>query len=588
MQMARMKRLRQIAFFLRPFARPLIAALVLTGVLTVIGMISPLLLRRLINDVAEEGNWGVFALLMGLMIAVPLLRAAINIGNSIARNAVSLGIVDRTRKRMFRHLMRLSMRFYNEMPVGSITQRLMGDVATISGVATGGLIELVADVIAVAFAVVVMLRLSPSLSLLTFALLPAYYFNYRFFSKRIQHATTVLRANMDHISSTLQERLSAHELIQSYGQEKAEATYFASQAKQVMNSAVRGAAYSTAYNQLTGFANKVGNTLIYCAGCYFVIKDQMGYGDVIAFCAYATNILGPVVRFADVANQIVQIGVAIDRVNEVLGREPAIKDSPEATPLTTLRGAVRVEGVAFDYGTGEAVLRDMHLDVPAGTHLGVVGTAGSGRSTLAMLLRRFFEPDEGRIEVDGTDIRQYRLKDYRRALAMVLPESTIFDGTIRENLCYGAPNAGEERMVEVSNALGLHEFVGQLSRGYDTRVGAGGLRLATGSRQRIGLARALLSEPLILIVDEATASLDPDSAELVNAAVREAMQGRTCILIVNRVLMARDADHIVVMHEGQVVEDGAHDDLARRPGGLYRTLLARQYGEDRLPPAEEG
>ena len=236
--------LRKIIVFIRPFLWLLIPAIILTGSLTLVGMAPPLLMRKLINDVAKDSKWGLFPLVMTLLFAVPVLRAIINIANSLILNRVSLGIIANTRKRMFEHLMRLSMRFYNETPVGNINQRLMGDIANISGVTTGGIITLFTDVIAVVFAVSVMIRLSLMLSLLTFALLPLYFLNYRFFSKRIQQTNVLLRSNMDHISSMLQERLSAHELIQSYGQEKAEATHFSSQAKQVMTSAIRGSAYN--------------------------------------------------------------------------------------------------------------------------------------------------------------------------------------------------------------------------------------------------------------------------------------------------------------------------------------------------------
>ena len=579
-----MKRFHQIGSFLRPFWKGLLAAAIFTALLTVVGMVAPLLMRRLVNDVARQGNWGIFHLVIGLLLAIPLLRAVLNVGNSICLNRVSLGLIEKTRKRMFRHLMRLSMRFYGEVPVGSINQRLMGDVANISGLVSGGLIALLADVVSLVFAVVVMLKLSPKLSLLAFALLPAYMLNYWFFSNRIKRATSVLRANMDHISSTLQERLSAHELIQSYGQDKAEATHFCSQAKQVMDSAIRGQTYSASFNQLSAFINKLGNTAIYCAGCYYFIQGTMGYGDIIAFCAYATNLLGPVTRFAGVANQIVQAGVSIDRVNEVLDREPAIAEAPEPRAVEKLDGDIRLDGVTFNYGDGGQALDRVHLEIPAGTHVAMVGPPGAGRSTLAMLLRRFYDPDEGSIEVDGTDIRGYRLRDYRQALAMVLPESAMFDGTIRENVCYGNPDVPEQRMVEVARALELDAFVQELAMGYDTRVGTGGLRLSTGVQQKIGIARALLTDPLILIVDEATASLDPESAEHVNKAVQEAMQGRTCILIVHRVLMAENSDRVVVLDEGRVVETGVHGELLRHREGLYRELFARQYGDDRLPP----
>ncbi len=579
-----MNRLKQILALARPFRRSLVIAILLTGGLTIIGMAPPLLMRRLINDVAAEGRWGIFPLVMALLFAVPALRAGVNLANSLTLNSINLGMIRDLRRRMFRHLMRLGMRFYNSMPVGGINQRLTGDVNTVSGLLTGGIISLLTDVLAVGFAVLVMLGLSWRLSLLTFALLPLYYLNYRFFSRRIRHTTAQLRTHMDHISATLQERLSAHELIQSYGQEKAEATHFSSRAKQIMDSAIRGSTYNISFNQLSAFINRLGNTTIYCAGCYYFIRGTMGYGDVVAFCAYATQLLGPVVRFAGVANQFVQAGVSIERMDQIMQREPSIQEDADARPVETLLGDIEVEGVTFRYEDGAPVLKDVHLTIPAGTHVAVAGPLGAGRSTLAMLLRRFYDPEEGRIGLDGEDIRRYRLPDYRSALAMVLPQSAIFDGTMRENLLYGKPDASEERMVQIARAVGLDEFVQELAAGYDTRVGTGGLKLSSGVRQQIGIARALISEPAVLIVDEATGTLDPESAAGVHDAIHAAMKGHTCIVIVHRLLMAQAADHVVVMHDGTVEEAGTHDKLLREPKGLYRRLFGRQYGEDRLPP----
>ena len=579
--------LRRLFAFMRPYRRPLIAAVVLTGGLTLIGMAPPLLMRRLLNDVARQGRWDLLWLVLGLLLAVPVLRAIVNVANSFALNYLSLRIVGDTRKRMFRHLMRLSMRFYGEMPVGGINQRLMADVGNISGVATGGVIALVSDILAVAFAVIVMLRLSWSLSTLTFALLPLYYLNTRFFSKRLHAANALLRSRMDHISSMLQERLSAHELIQAYGQEEEQSTAFDSQAKQIMDAAVKGDAYNITFNQLAAFITKLGNTLIYGAGCYYFVKGWLGYGDVVAFCAYATQLLGPIVRFSAVASQIKQVGVSIDRIEEILNREPAIREDPEALPVTALKGDVLVDGVSFTYGDQAAALTDLHLEIPAGTNVALLGATGAGRTTLAMVLRRFYDPEAGTVHVDGVDIRRYRLREYREALAMILPESAIFDGTIRENLLYGKPTASDERMVEVARAVGLNEFVEGFEAGYNTVVGTGGVRLSAGIQQQIGIARALISEPLVLIVDEATTVLDPDTAERVNQAILGAMEGKTCLLIVHRALMAKLADEVAVMQGGQLVEKGSPDNLIRRPDGLYRSIFATQYGRDRLPPAEE-
>lgn len=582
-----MSRFHHLIVFLRPFKRSLILALVATGVLTLIGMAPPLLMRRLLNDVAREGNWGIFPLIATLLVAVPILRALVNIVNAIALNNVAQGIVVKTRKRLFRHLMTLSLPFFDKTPVGSLNQRLMGDVGTISGVAGGGLIALIADAVAVVFAISVMLKLSLWLTLLTLALLPLYYLNYWFFSKRIKDTTAVLRTRMDHISSSLQERLSAHELMQAYGQEKASSAHFQSHAKQIMDAAVKGSAYSISFNQLSAFINKLGNTAIYCLGCYYFIQGTLEYGDVVAFCAYATQLLGPVVRVSQVANQLVQVNVSVDRINQILAEEPDVKESDEPQPITDLEGDIQIDSLAFGYG-GEPVLRDLALHIPAGTHLAVVGTPGSGRSTMASLLRRFYDPDEGEVKVDGVNIRDYKLRDYRQAMAMVLPESAIFDGTIRENLCYGNPEAAEERMLQVAQAVGLHDFVSELPDGYETRLGSGGLRLSAGYQQRLGIGRALLSDPLVLIIDEATTALDAVSADEINHAIRQAMEGRTCLIFVHRLLLAKDLDRVIVMQEGQVAESGKHDELVEQEMSLYRTIYAGQYGEDKLPPVTGG
>jgi len=574
--------------FVRPYRRQLIVAAILTGVLTVIGMAPPLLMRSLINDVARQNNWGILPLIMGLLIAVPLFRAFINIINSILLHRAAVGIISDTRKGLYRKLMRLSMQFYDRTPTGAINQRLFGDIGNVSGLAGGDLVALLGDAVMLIFAVAVMLTLNWKLSLLTFALLPLYYLNTWFFSRRIQNANVQLRSRMDHISSMLQEQLSAHELIQAYGQDRREATQFSSKAKQVMDAAVKGQAYSITFNQLADFLNRLGNTIIYSAGCYFFIKGTMDYGDVIAFAAYATLLLGPVVRFSQVTNQLAQIGVSVDRINEIRNLEPAIREHAEARPITQLKGDIRVEGVTFGYDPDRPVLRDFYMEIPAGSNVAIVGTPGDGRTTLAMLIRRFYDPDAGRVAVDGEDVRRFKLHDYRQALALVMPESAIFDGTIRMNLCYGKPDAGEHRMIEVSKAVGLHEFVASLAKGYDTRLGTGGLRLSVGTQQQIGVARALISDPAILIVDEATAALDPDTAEAVLDAIYRIMEGKTCILIVHHLQMAKGTDRVMVLREGQLVEAGSHDELLTTDGSLYRDLYGQQYGEDQLPPAREG
>ena len=558
----------------------------LTGILTLLGMAPPLLMSRLINQVARDGAWGIFPLVMTLLFLVPVLRALVNIGNSIIVNNLRLKFVVATRTAVYRHALYLSLKFYDEMPVGNITQRVMTDVVNIAGAITTNFVELLSDTITILFAVVVMLWLSRPLSLLTLALLPGYYYNYRFFSQRIKSANVQLRANMDHISSMLQERLNAHELIQSYGQEKAESLHFSSQAKQVMDSAVRGSAYSITFNQISAFINKVGNTLIYCAGCYFFIGEKMTYGEVVAFCSYATLLLGPLVRVSTIANEFTQAGIAVERIHQVLDQVPTIRDLPDALPINDLKGDIIIERMSFGYRQAAPILDHIDSVIAAGNHVAVVGAVGSGRTTLARLLRRFYEPQSGQIKIDGIDIRHYRLHDYQKNLALVLSESAILDGTIHENLVYGNPQATEPQIAKVVRSVGLDDLIAGLPEGYRTRLGSGGVQLAVGDRQRLGIARALLSNPLLLIIDEATASLDAESAQQIHLAIRQTMKNVTCIVVVHRLLIAKDADLIVVLNEGKIVEQGQHDQLLKKSGGLYRMIYGLQYGREFLPAEE--
>lgn len=576
----------QVFAFLKPYRGALIGSLLLTVVLTVVGMAPPLLMRKLLNDVAGVGKWGLFPIIIAGMFALPVMTQIVSILNSLVLNRVGIGIIGSTRKRIFEHLMRLSLKFYDETPVGSIKERLFGDVATVSTAATGGLIAVLSDAVTVVFATVAMIGLSLPLTGITVALIPLFFFNYRFFAKRIRKNAAILRSRMDHISTTLQERLTAHELIQSYGQEKHESVHFSSQAKQVMEASIQGSTYSVGFNQIAAFINKIGNSFIYCAGCYLFIRGSMGFGDVVAFCSYAVLLLGPVIRLASVANQFVSIGVAVERIHQILDRAPAIKEATNPLPVEKIAGDIAVRGVTFTYGEEEPVLKNLTLEIPAGSEIAIAGVPGAGRSTLALLIRRFYEPDSGNIEIGGTDIRKLDLQEYRESVALVLPESTIFDGTIRYNLSYGNPDASDEAIRDVAQAVGLDEFVRNLAAGYDTLLGSGGLTLSAGNRQRIGLARALVSNPLILITDEATAVLDPISAEEVSGAISRIMSGRTHIMIVHRVLMAKPADEVYVLEDGFVAEHGKHDELLARSAGIYRSLFSRQYGEDMLPRSD--
>ena len=572
-----MEILRKISVFIRPFRRRLLVAVALTGAMTLLGMVPPILMRYIIDDVVGMGRWSLAPAILMAFLTVNVLAAAGSFWNYLIIYLVGQRLVFDIRLFLFRHIQRLSLRFYEQMGTGKIMSRIMGDVSRIQSMVTWNTISIVNDIISFGFGIVMIFYFSWKLSLVTLALLPLYLFNYLFFVGRIRRRNVAIWRRMDRVANLLQERLRGTRLVRAFTNEPREASAFATGTRDVLDLSLENTALNATFSGTSGLLSGLGYTIIYCLGCYFVIDGQMTYGDVAAFGAFVFRVLSPAVRFTEVSNLLEQTSVSVERIFEVLDTEAEIADAPDAVDLPPVRGQVRFRDLHFAYVPGEPVLEGIDLDIPAGTTVALVGHTGCGKTTLASLLMRFYDPREGAIEIDGIDISKVTLRSLRRQVGAVLQESILFDATIRENLCYGDPHASERDIIGAALAAEAHELVLSQKDGYDTKIGQGGVHFSVGEKQRLAIARAILTDPAILILDEATSSLDSRSEALIQKALDNVMEGRTSFVIAHRLSTIVNADLIVVMDEGQVIEKGSHRELLRIPDGAYRQLYEEQF-----------
>jgi subfamily B ATP-binding cassette protein MsbA len=562
--------------YLRVFRWPLLGVLTTTTLLTVLGLVPPLLIKAVVDHVIGRNQWGILKVLLAVAIGVALGTAVIGYLSNWVIAYVGHRFVFRIRNALYQAILRHSVRFFEDYGAGRILSRLMEDTAAVQRMVTANSVQLVNDVASFLFCVAMLIYLRWELGLAVLGMVPVYLANHHYFVRRIRRKHREMMDYREKVVGEMEERISGTRLVKAFSMEDAESERLKGRMAGIVQLATEGALLNSAFTSIATSITSLGNAVLYSLGCYFVLTEWMTYGEVVAFMAYLTRLLQSALQITTVTEQMQETMVSVDRIFELMDLPVEVVSKPGAQDLPRVSGHVRFENVTFGYVAGNPVVQEFDLDVPAGTTVALVGASGCGKTTITSLLLRFYDVQQGRIRIDGHDIAEVSLHSLRSQMGQVLQQPFLFDGTIRENILYGSPEAGSAAMVEAARIANIREWVESLPDGYDTPLGEDGLRPSLGQKQQIAIARAVLTDPAILVLDEATSSLDAESEQQIQKALDNVLRNRTSFVVAHRLSTIRKAGLIVVMDRGRIVETGTHESLMARPAGVYRAFYIRQ------------
>lgn len=486
-------------------------------------------------------------------------------------------IVYAIRRELFAHLQRLSLSFHSRTRSGEVLSKMAADTNTLRDIFADAALGLAGDMITIVGMLGIMLWLDWRLGLIVLATFPILLVTFFYRYRTVRKSVARQRRKEGKIASQLTEILGAVPLVQAFGREKYEEDRFERESSASLEEGIRTARIEAAATRGVEITRAIGTAAIVLFGSLEVLAGRMTLGTVVVFSSYLSHLYRPIRDLTKLSKNFAKASVSAERIGEILEAEPEIRDQPNAIDASGLAGSIVFDGVTFDYGDGRPVLKDVSFSVAAGQKLALVGASGAGKSTLVSLILRFYDPVAGSISIDGVDIRDYRCESLRREIGIVLQESLLFGTTIRENIAYGKSGATDEEIVAAARAANAHEFIVELENGYDTVIGERGASLSGGERRRIGIARALVRKAPILILDEPMSGLDVESEGKVRSALDRVMSGKTCILITHDLASATDADSIVILESGRVIERGDHEELMARDR-RYRQLYEMKTG----------
>ena len=481
------------------------------------------------------------------------------------------------RQRIYHHLQRLALTYYDTHQTGTLLSTITSDVSTIQDFASSTLMNIFVDLLTIFGMLGLMLYMNPAFTLIAVSITPFLLFFVTRFKKVMKKATHEVRKDQSNMLAVLQQGLESIRAVNAFGRQQLEEDKLKKASLETVTAALKARRVKSVLSPVVTVMVSICSALVLWQGAGMLLTGVMTVGTLTVFIWYLNRFFAPVQDLAKMASTIAQATVALERIQSILDTNLIIQQKPTAIEPGRLEGNIVFENISFSYEAGTAVLKDVNLKISSGQRIGICGPTGSGKSTIISLIARFYDPTGGRVLIDGTDITDYTLEGLRAQIGFVLQDTILFYGTIRDNIAYGRSDATAAEIIEAAKLANAHEFISKMAHGYDTLVGERGVTLSGGQRQRIGIARAVVRNSPILILDEPTAALDAEAEELVMDALEQLMAGRTVITIAHRLSTIRDADKIIVLHDGCVAEEGTHDELVCKCG-IYSDLHNLQAG----------
>ena len=570
-----MQILKRLFLLLIPYWKTLIISAVLLIGRAGLELVPPLFQKEIIDEVITARNLKYLGILITALVGAYALNQLVQIGDNYVRHALGEKFIYDLRVRLYAYLQKMSLSFFERTSTGELMSRVTNDLSALEHFVTHGSALTAVDLMRLLGGAIILFVLDWRLAALVMIPVPILALAFRHYNTKIRPVYRRVRARLGDINAKLQDNLSGIRVIQAFAREDLEYKRFSDESERYYHARVKGIRYWSIFFPAIRFFGAMGTVVVLGVGSVMVVKGQLSLGTLVAFLVYITSIYEPINRLTEVDNIFQEAIAAGERIFEVLDETTEVKDAPDAIALPPVQGEMVFDNVHFRYGSGDKVLYSISFFIAPGETVALVGPSGAGKTSIANLICRFYDPVKGRITVDGHNLCNIKLTSLRRQVAVVLQDSFLFNNTVAENLLYGKPDATDEELIAAARAANAHDFISNLPEGYHTELGERGVKLSGGQKQRLALARAILADPRILILDEATSSVDAEAEYLIQQALERVLKGRTALVIAHRLSTIRSADKIIVLDSGRIVETGNHQELMQR-GGLYSQLYQRQ------------
>jgi ATP-binding cassette subfamily B multidrug efflux pump len=570
--------LRRLIGYIKPYAKTMLPGLIVMTLLGAMAKLAvPVLIGIAIDNAIEEFDKQSLFVYVGIILVLFVIQWIANTYRIRWTNVMGQKVIYDLRSALFKHIQQLSFRFFDKRPAGSVLVRITNDVNSLQDLLTNGVVNLLIDCVQLTGIVIILLALNVKLGLAIMITVPIMFFVSTILRKKIRRAWQDVRLKQSRLNAHLNESIQGIRVTQAYTQEKENIQYFDEMNFGNKKSWDRASALNQTFGPLIEITSAFGMCILFWYGTHMIQNDTaISIGILVTFSMLMGNFWEPINRLGQMYSQLLIAMASSERIFEFMDETPSVSEKKDAIEIPKINGNFRLEDIVFEYEAGRPALKGINLDVQSGQAIALVGHTGSGKSTIINLICRFYDPVEGRVLIDNHDIRDVTIQSLRSQIGIVLQDTFIFSGTIRDNIRFGRLDATDEEVEEAAKAVDAHEFIVSLPQGYETQVEERGNMLSMGQKQLLSFTRALLADPRVLILDEATASIDTETELKIQEALKKLLSGRTSFIVAHRLSTIRHADKIIVLDHGVVKEMGSHDELIKKKG-IYNGLIDAQY-----------